>query len=89
MLYILIQFLMEKRYIMALLLLATVASAQGYLDSLRVLQIDQCLIDQANSAINDLKDTLHQNMQCGDQMWGMGGGWGGNLRGSRLLEERN
>jgi hypothetical protein len=37
---------MENRFIMALLLLAAVASAQqGYLDSLRVLRIDQCLID--------------------------------------------
>lgn len=37
---------MENRLIMTLLLLAAVVSArQGYLDSLRVLKIDQSLID--------------------------------------------
>lgn len=64
--YILIHFPMETRYIMILLLLATVASAQGYLDSLRVLKIEHSLIDQANWALHDLKGFLNTFMRCGD-----------------------
>jgi hypothetical protein len=56
---------MENNFKIVLLLLSAAICVQGnYLDGLRVLQIDQCLIDQANFAIIDLKDTLKKNFQC-------------------------
>jgi hypothetical protein len=73
---------MENWATILLLMLATAILGQAnYLDQLKVLQIDANLINQANDAINDLKNTLYQRFQCKSNRQGLFG----NLRGYRLL----